>query len=131
MDKHFAIGNFINDVLSDREIVIKGDGTPLRSYMYATDLVVWLLTILLKGEVNKPYNVGSDKSISILDIALLVNGFQKSNKEVRVLSARNDRIREQYIPDLTRSIETLNLKISVNIKESIRRTLEFQRHPRF
>ena len=127
LDKHFAIGNFISDVIANREIVIKGDGTPLRSYMYATDLVVWLLTILLKGEINKPYNVGSDKSISILDIALIVNSFQAVEKEVKVIGVTNNQPRDLYIPDIKRSIETLDLQITVSIEESVRRTLQFQR----
>jgi len=49
LDWHFAIGNFMGDALAGRELVIKGDGRPLRSYMHATDLTVWFLTILLNG----------------------------------------------------------------------------------
>jgi len=126
LDKHFAVGNFISDVLSKRETLIKGDGTALRSYMYASDLVIWLLTILIKGENNVPYNVGSDVAISIFDLATLVNKNQIEPKEIKVLGLKdNNRPIEQYIPSITRGIETLNLKLTVSLEEAIQRTLQF------
>ena len=41
------------------------------SYMYS-DLVDWLLSLLLHSSKNEIYNVGSSVPVSILDLAYLV-----------------------------------------------------------
>ena len=36
----------------------------LRSYLYAGDLAVWLLKLLVEGQARRAYNAGSDKAVS-------------------------------------------------------------------
>lgn len=119
-DIHFAIGNFIRDAIAQREIVIKGDGTPFRSYLYADDLVRWLFTILAKGEPHKPYNVGSPAGISIADLAHLVASRFGGASEVKILGVPIPGMpASRYVPDVSRIQEELGVEITVPLAEAI------------
>ena len=99
--------------------------------MYVADLIIWLLNILLKGEVNIQYNVGSEKAISILELALLVNSFQSNTKKSKSLGQKSKQQKEQYVPCIKRSMESLNLELTVNIEGAIHRTIFFINKTRF
>jgi nucleoside-diphosphate-sugar epimerase len=124
LDAHFAIGNFINDRTHHRAIRVEGDGTPLRSYLYASDMAAWLWTILLKGDSGRAYNVGSDEAISIRDLAIKIA--IPAGLEVSIGSPNNlSKSRNQYVPSIHRTVEELGCKVSVPLDQAISRTIEF------
>jgi dTDP-glucose 4,6-dehydratase len=123
LDEHFAIGNFIADVLAGRTIRIQGDGTPRRSYLYAADLAAWLWTILFRGPALTPINVGSDHDVSILELAQTVAATLNTQTEIRV--AREPlagAVPSRYVPCVDRARELLQLRHTVALEECIRRT---------
>jgi dTDP-glucose 4,6-dehydratase len=125
LNKHFAIGNFINDGLNERDIVIHGNGTHLRSYMYSSDLMIWLLTILIKGRTGEVYNVGSDSAISIRDLAILINNFFP-NIRVKILNQVQDTDRNlDYVPNVEKAKMELNLNLGVSLYEAVNKTIQF------
>ena len=124
LNTHFAIGNFIRDGLRGGPIQIKGDGTPYRSYLYAADLVIWLWTILARGVSCRPYNVGSDREVAIADLARVVaNCFHPVvNVEIAGTSV-SGRSAERYVPSTQRAHSELNLRQTIDMMGSIRRTI--------
>lgn len=119
----YAIGDFISDALNGKPIVVKGDGTQYRSYLYASDLMIWLWTILFRGECCRPYNVGSDSQISIRDLAALVANTIDPKLDV-IISKESiaGQQPERYIPSIQRSSTELDLRILVEQVEAILRT---------
>ena len=126
-DAHFAIGNFIRDVMAKREIVIKGDGTPLRSFLHQHDLAVWLTTILLHGHVMRAYNVGSDEVITIADLARLVSLLGGASSEVTILGEKplgQAALRNLYIPDISLARAQLGLAVTIPLDRAIKMTIQ-------
>ena len=48
---------------SGHDIIMKSDGSQLRSYVYCLDCAYALLTILLKGSPSEAYNISNPKSV--------------------------------------------------------------------
>ena len=128
LDTHFAIGNFIYNALNNEDIIIKGDGSTIRSYMYASDLMVFLWSILLKGEINSPYNVGSDEAISIKQLAEKISNISNPKVSVKILGlpVQYENV-DIYCPNIAK-ICTINAHVIIQLSESINKTIKFNQN---
>lgn len=132
LDQHFAIGNFIGDALAGRNIRVSGDGTPMRSYLYAADLVIWLWTLLLhpfdSGSRLRVCNVGSGEAVSIRDLARdVVEELNPTLKIEVALKAVDGAPRPQYVPDVRKAEAQLGLRQTIGLRDAIRRTANWHR----
>ena len=120
-DIHYAIGNFIRDCLAGEPIVIKGDGTPQRSYLYADDLVEWLFAVLDRGISGRPYNVGSPEGLSIRDLAECVRAALGAKNDIRVLGVPVPGTPPSvYVPDVSHAVRELGLRVTVDLATAVR-----------
>jgi len=123
LDAHFAIGNFIRDALAGGPIQVHGDGSPVRSYLYQSDLAQWLLEILERGHPGRAYNVGSDQAVSIGELARLVADVVSPAAAVRISAQRADYPgRLRYLPSIERARSELGLFPRTPLAEAIRLT---------
>jgi dTDP-glucose 4,6-dehydratase len=123
LDAHFAIGNFIRNTMASKPIEILGDGTPLRSYLYMSDLAAWLWTMLVRAPANRAYNVGSDQAVSIRKLAETVVATLQPGLAINVARAPTpDSTPSTYVPDISRARTELGLNVTVPFEGAIRRT---------
>jgi dTDP-glucose 4,6-dehydratase len=130
LDAHFAIGNFIRVAMNGGPIIVKGDGTPRRSYLYAADLAIWLWTILLRGTALRSYNVGSEIAVSISNLAKVVAGLSKPPSEVIINSPISSNIPlEQYVPSTKITRDELGLLQWIDLGMAVSKTAQWNSLP--
>lgn len=122
LDIHFAAGNFIRDALAGRTVTVNGAGTAVRSYLYAADLTVWLLAMLLRAAPGSMYNVGSEDGVSIADLARRTASLLGA-PGVAVLGEPDGGWNPgRYVPSTARIRHDLGVAATVGLDEAIRRT---------
>lgn len=125
---HFAIGNFIRDGLAGGPIRVAGDGTPVRSYLYVADLMIWLWAILLRGKPARPYNVGSEQDLTIALLARKIADYFRTEVEI-AKPAQPDAPAQRYVPSTKRAREELGLQTWIGLDEALDRTIRWCRAP--
>jgi dTDP-glucose 4,6-dehydratase len=115
LNQHFAIGNFIRDGLDGLPIRILGNPETKRSYMFPTDLVKWLLMALLDPKEGN-YNIGSEVTISILELATLVSSLT-SNRGVEILNRLAPA--SNYVPSTANFRESYEVNEVVALSEGL------------
>lgn len=131
LDAHFAAGNFVRDALAGGPVVVHGDGTPFRSYQYPSELVVWLLALLVRGEPGRAYNVGSEEAVDIGTLATTVARLAGPTVGVEVRGTPVEgRVPERYVPSTERIRTELSVPVLVGLEEAIIRTLAHHRRAR-
>ena len=127
LDAHFAIGNFIGSSIRNTPIHIRGDGTPMRSWLYMADLAIWLWHLLLRGTPNRAYNVGSEDAHTIAEAARFTTKILRPGLPIQIDGTPNPAAPMNcYVPSTARAREELHLAQTIPLDEALRRTAAWQ-----
>lgn len=128
VDSGLAVADFFADILAGDAIRIGGDGTAVRSYLYAADLAIWLWTMLLRGERARAYNVGSAHPVTIRQLAESMVAELAPGTAIEVAHrALPGAAGAQYVPSIERAEQELGLRVRVALPDALRRTYDFYR----
>lgn len=105
-----VFAEFVRCAIEEKDIVLHTKGETKRSYLYVTDAVAAILTILLHGENGKAYNVANEETFcSIYEMAKLVSEKIAGNK-IAVKIEMADEKKFGYNPVMKMNLDTTRLK---------------------
>ena len=121
LDQHFAIGNFIADGLAGRPINVKSQYKVYRSYMYADDLVEWLMACAKEASPQCPtFNVGSDEAVLIERLAQIVA--HELGQAVNIPPVSATKV-DRYVPATFKIREELGVFLKYDLPSAIAATV--------
>ena len=128
---HYAIGNFAAQAIENNDIIIKGDGMAVRSYMDLDDLAIWLSRALFFESDSNIYNFGSSEEISIFKLAQRIKIIANSKSEIIVLGKSNvtlsNPLRDYYVPDISKAQNDMKLSLQFNLDSTISKYIKYLR----
>lgn len=123
-----ASAAFTRDAIAGRNIVMKSDGSQLRSYCYTLDSASAILTVLLNGESSNAYNISNRNSVcSIRDIA---EALAKAGNVNVIYENPSDIEKKSYnLMDNSalngEKLERLGWKAAFNLEQGTKATIEY------
>lgn len=123
LEKPWAINNFLHDAIKFKKIKIIGNGKPIRSYMYPTDMVEWLFNILVNAQNGCNYNLGSDEGVSLEELALTIKDKIDSSIEIQILKMNENN--NVFLPNLDFIKKELGVSIKVGFNKAIEETIKW------
>ena len=120
-NSNYAVGNFIDSILKNRDIFIKSNYNVFRSYMYADDLVRWLIKIVENSKINCPtYNVGSENTVDIHKFgSILAKKYNLNCSNTKIDKKKYD----MYVPSTNKIKKELNLITKFNSLQAVDETI--------
>lgn len=128
-----VIPKFISLLQHNRKCCIHGSGRQTRSFLYASDVVDAILTILKMGKVGEIYNIGTDFEISITQLAKeLIQMIQNTSSDTET-EHWMDYVNDRPVNDLrywlkSEKIHGLGWRPKVQWKEGIERTIQWYKN---
>lgn len=125
----WAVTDFMRDCLAGRPIKIMGDGSTVRSLMYASDYAFWTLAALARGQVRRTYNIGSPEPIDLLSLARMITQHFPSPPEILTRVGQTGHKATRLIPCIDRAEKELGVQVTVPLAQAIQKTITWHRTP--
>jgi dTDP-glucose 4,6-dehydratase len=118
---HFAVGNFIRNVIEGTRIDVKGNPKTMRSYMYPTDLASSLVR-LMSAQGLSHINIGSPAAVTMEELASTCS---KLGQNLPIRFSGKNQIQTSYVPETRLLIESLKISNPVVLEEGLKRWIDW------
>jgi UDP-glucuronate decarboxylase len=123
-----VVSNFIVSALNDDPLTVYGQGEQTRSFCFVDDLIRGIVEMMKTDDhVTGPINLGNPGEFTIKELADMVLDMTRSTSSIEFLPLPpDDPTRRQ--PDISRAIEILGWRPSVDLARGLRSTIDYFRN---
>jgi dTDP-glucose 4,6-dehydratase len=125
----WAVTDFMRDSLAGRPIKIMGDGSTVRSLMYASDYAFWTLAALARGQSRHAYNIGSPEPIDLLSLAGMITRHFPAPPGILTRVGQSGHDATRLVPCIARAQSELGVGVTVPLAQAIEKTIAWHRTP--
>jgi dTDP-glucose 4,6-dehydratase/UDP-glucuronate decarboxylase len=127
-----VIPDFARDILAGRDVVMRSDGSPGRTYCYVADAVAGYLAILTRGRPGEPYNIGvGGPEVTVAELAAAMTELGRELFGYRGAVVVRPSDDGAYLTDnparrcpvIAKAQTELGYEPSVSLRDGLRRTL--------
>ncbi len=130
LDLPWAVTDFIRDSFHGGPIKIMGDGTTVRSIMYAGDFASWVLCACAAKLRGETFNVGSPEAIDLLTLAEKITSHFSPQPDIQLNAGHLGHHPSRLVPEVSHAQNTLGVGFSLNLDQAITQTLTWNRYIR-
>jgi UDP-glucose 4-epimerase len=124
-----VVARFINQARLGEPLTVFGDGQQSRCFTYVDDTVHGtVLAGTLPGTAGGVFNIGSDREITIGELARMIRDLVGSDSEIvyvpfRTVFGENFEETRRRVPDVRRAAEVLGFRAETSLEEGLRKTI--------
>jgi UDP-glucose 4-epimerase len=125
-----VLPDIINKILKGQSpLHILGSGDQIRCYTNGKDIAKGIrLAVESKFAINQDFNISTEESISVIELAKKVWNILKPNEEFSFISDEAYLYDVQKrIPDIKKAEQILNFKAQISLEESILEVIEYMK----
>jgi UDP-glucose 4-epimerase len=128
-----VIPNFVRQALAGEDITVYGDGSQSRCFTHVSDVVGALIRLIeSRKAVGEVYNIGSDREVTILELAEKVKSLTGSDSSI-VFTPYDQAYEEGFedmlrrVPDLSKIHKLIEYRPTVDLDEILESVIDYQR----
>jgi nucleoside-diphosphate-sugar epimerase len=121
--KDFVISRFVAAAMKGEDIVVNGDGKQTRTFCYIDDNTEACLNAFFRNEiVNDVVNIGSDREITILELAQTIITVTGSKSKIVYGPSLSEGDMTRRMPDTQKMTKLLNRQL-MSLEDGLRKLL--------
>lgn len=113
----------------EKQVVLWGDGSPTREFLYAQDAAVGLLQAAERYDGPEPFNLGSGQEISIKDLAQVIARLSSYDGEI-VWDTSKPNGQPRRSLDTSRAEQYFGFRARMPLEQGLQQTIDWYNHNR-